>query len=224
MEINKKRILITGGCGGIGSALLKLFAEKGSEVFSFDIKNPRKKIKNVKYFKIDVTKEKEIEKGLKKIGKFDILINNAGVLRRGTIFESSEKDFDSIVDVNLKGSWLMIKDSEKYLNKNGMIVQISSKHALLLSPNPGIYALSKDSAISLAEIVKNTNKHYKIKIVYSGPVETPLANKGLSKEEISKRKKKRISPEEMASKILKLIKSKKEILQYNYEKNKYVFK
>ena len=79
-DLKKKNIIITGGNGFLGKQLSKAFINQGSNVFIFDLKTSKNK-KNLKYFEVDITKEKQLSRILEKFKKdkikTDVLINNA---------------------------------------------------------------------------------------------------------------------------------------------------
>ncbi len=190
MLLQGKTVLITGGSSGIGHALAKLLKEKGANVYSFDKNVPQETVEGINYVNVDITNSSQIEKSLYNIPiPIDVLVNNAGVMRRGTIFDSTEDEFDLLFDTNLKGSWLILKYAKSRLSDKATVVQLSSGHALRPQSNPGLYTLVKRSAIALAEILQLTCPEYSVKIVCPGPVDTPLLRYGRNEEEINRVKK-----------------------------------
>ncbi len=122
-----------------------------------------------------------IEKGIANFGRIDILVNNAGVVGRKSIFDTEEKDWDQMLDVNLKGTFLCSKyvaGRMKGLGVKGRIVNISSiMGEVALPPRPaycaskgGIIALTRDLAAELAPYGINVNS------VAPGWVETDLTS------------------------------------------------
>ena len=138
-----KNVLITGATGGIGSAIAEAFAKKGYNVALHTYSKPdeaKKKAEalsksfGVKTFfvKADVSKENQVKvmfEALEKdFGKIDILVNNAGVSLVSMLCDTSEEDFDRVMNVNLKGAFLCTKEAMKNMvhNKWGRIINISS--------------------------------------------------------------------------------------------------
>jgi len=160
---------------------------------------------------------------LSKIPKIDILINNAGVIRRGTIFESTEKEFDLLFDVNVKGSWLMIREAKEKLSEKAIIVQISSGHALRPGSDPGIYTLTKQTTLNLANMIELTCPNYLVKVVCPGPVNTPLARYGRTKKDVQRIIKISHKPKYVASKIIELLESNKRKLLFEPKSWDYIF-
>jgi len=224
MELKNKTILITGGSSGIGQALVKLLQKKGGEVISFDIKEPTARVDGVKYIKADISKSGQIKKALAKISQpIDVLINNAGIIRRGTLLETTEDEFNALFNVLVKGVWLMLKHTKSKLINTATILQISSRHGMSLPPDPGVYALCKNIIIDFSDMLQRTYPHYTVKIACPGPVNTPLSRYDCTKEEFEQKKRMLISPEDMAEKIIKLLESDHKKLVFQEEENNYEF-
>lgn len=216
MDLTRQVILITGAGSGIGYELSKLLVKKAGKVICFSKSIPKLKIAGVLYFKVDVTSQKSIQNALKKLSsKIDILINNAGVIRRGTLFDTTEEEFDLLFNVNVKGSWLMIKLSKPYLKKNATIVQMSSRHGANPPTNPGIYALTKQTDINLAQLLKITSPNYSVKILYPGPVDTAIARYGIKGKALKDKLKLTHNVQYVAEKIVKVLEDNKEKLIFN---------
>ena len=222
MEYKNKIVVITGAASGIGYELSKRFVEKGSRVYSFDVLLPVKRVKGVEYFEVDITDPEKVEGAYAQIGSaVDVLVNNAGVLKRGYFYETEDEDFDLMLDVNLKGPWLMHKYGKKYLRDDAMIVQISTKNALNVSTHTAIYTLSKFALTGLSRVIQKTMQNLDIRTAYMGRVDTQLLWEGLNEAEKIEKKKVTISPEAAVDKIIELIESDKKDLMYDLEENKY---
>ncbi len=208
MELRGKTIVISGGSSGIGLEVIKNFSAKGSTVFSFDLVPFPEPIENVHSILADVSNADDVRRGFRKVeGTIDILFNNAGVMRRGTIFESSEEDFDALFRVHLKGSWLMLKEARAKLKEQALLVQMSSRHALNPQKDPGLYSIVKQAAVHLMENVGRDFPQYRVKLIFPGPVDTPLAAYGLTPAQVEEKKNIMHSPEHVAGKIIELIES-----------------
>lgn len=202
------KIVISGGSSGIGLAIARNYAARGeTQVFVVDKSAPSPS-DGVTFVAADVTDQSSVHSAFATIGpSIDVLISNAGVIRRGGLFASSPDDFDLLFDVNVKGSWLFIREALPFLAANATIMQMSSGHALDPPDDPGVYALTK---MCLANFVQLLRRHYgpfRIKAAYPGPVETPLAVYGLNAQEIADKKSIMHSPEYVATHIVQLLES-----------------
>ena len=130
MEENKVA-LITGAARGIGKAIAKKFAENGYNVVinyvsaKTDIKTLTKEFEDlgvkVLLVKADVSNKEEAEglvnQTIEKFGKIDVLVNNAGITKDNLLMRMSEEDFEKVLDINLKGTFLITKFATKYMMK-----------------------------------------------------------------------------------------------------------
>ena len=132
------KIVITGASQGIGYEIVKkLLSESGHEVFAIarnkeKLSSLRKYELNAKYHYLafDLSKE-DYQKDLipaivKKLGKVDVLLNNAGLLINKPFIELSNKDFDDLFALNTKSVFKLVRDLFPYFNTNAHIVNISS--------------------------------------------------------------------------------------------------
>jgi len=159
-----KVVLITGAFGGIGKALANKFGEDFAKLALWDIyvdKEFEKKLneKGIETISkiIDITKEKEIEDASKEIiekwGRVDILVNNAGITRDKLIFRMSENDWDDVLNVNLKGSFLCSKiiGQIMFKQKSGKIINIASIIGEIGNIGQANYSASKAGLIALTK-------------------------------------------------------------------------
>ncbi len=216
-------VVITGGSNGLGYALGKSFAEMGENVVSLDLAVPDRKIKGVLYKKCDVTRGSDLSKCLKDLKRIDVLVCNAGVMRRGNLLDYSEKDYDFVMGVNLKGSWLTLKNAYGKLSDNATVLFISSRHGAYLNPDPAIYSLSKSAVIDLAEILKKTNAKLKVKIAALGSFDSSLSRHGVSKKDLAIKLKGIRSASSTAEMLVKFINNKYGYLLYNQKNDKYFY-
>ncbi len=216
-----KVAVISGGERGLGFALSLILINEGFKVFSLDV-NRGHRVVGKTFLKADISSEGDVRRTMKKIGSIDLLINNAGIMRRGDIFSSSVKDFDDLFSVNVKGSWLFLKHSLSYLNKGAVVVMVSSRHSSL-PINPGLYGLSKKNVELLAELLKKESlikkKNVFVKTAVLGPFRSELSKQGYSLREYNNRSDV-LSKEVVAEKVFKLICSNKKKLSYG---KKYYF-
>ncbi|MCL2383873.1 MAG: 3-oxoacyl-[acyl-carrier-protein] reductase [Oscillospiraceae bacterium] len=162
-----KVVLITGGSRGIGKAIAFEFARKGYNIVinymaaDKDLELIKKELEeyNVEtlFVQGDVTDFKRWEEigkeVIEKFGKIDVLVNNAGITKDTLILRMSEKDFESVVDVNLKGTFNVTKNIIPYMSKRrcGRIVNIASIIGVVGNAGQANYAASKAGIIGLTK-------------------------------------------------------------------------
>lgn len=167
IDLNGKVALITGGSRGIGKAIaINLASYKANIVINYTSnKEHALKVKEeiesygVKsiVIKCDVSKSDEvnnmIEEVVKEFGQIDILVNNAGITRDGLLMRMKEEDFDSVIDINLKGVFNCTKSATKYMMKKryGKIINISSVVGLIGNAGQANYCASKAGVIGLTK-------------------------------------------------------------------------
>ncbi len=202
MNLQNKKVLITGATGGIGNCLVKKFHDHGSLIMATGTKE--EKLENLKknFSKIEVEKfkldehskiEEFIEKVYKKLNGMDIVINNAGITLDNLSIRLSEENWKKVLDVNLTSTFLMCKHSIKKMlkQKYGKIINITSivghtgnlGQANYSASKAGIVAFSKSLAIEYAK--KNIN----INCISPGFIQTEMTdniNEEMKKSLISK--------------------------------------
>lgn len=172
LDWNNKVAVVTGGASGIGREIVKLAINKGMKVVLADIniENINEVVAELKVDKTrilavqtDVTKYESVEnlasKTFETFGQVDFLFNNAGVSNNNFVWESSIKDWEWILGVNLMGVVHGIKAFvPKMIERDsGFIVNTSSMSGLM-SANLGIYSVSKHAVVSLSETLLQSLK------------------------------------------------------------------
>ncbi len=166
LKLKGKAALITGGTAGIGYATALLFLENGAKVAitgkSRDTgEDVVRKIRHSGFEEIlfiqgDVSRaadaKRMIAETVKHYGKLDVLFNNAGIWISGTAEEMPEKDWDKVINVNLKGSFLCSKYAAPYLKKTkGVIVNNASCDGLVGEAGAAAYCASKGGLVLLTK-------------------------------------------------------------------------
>lgn len=155
--LDAKVALVTGGSRGIGRAIAERLARDGAAVavnYAGDAGAAIKVVEAIERqggraiaLRADVADRSQITKLFEEVearlGKVSIVINNAGILRVGTVAESSEEDFDSVFRVNARGAFFVMQESARRVLDGGRIVSVSSSVATRPLPDTAIYAASK---------------------------------------------------------------------------------
>lgn len=158
---------ITGGTSGFGYAMAQLFAQEGAKVAIIGRKkekgeNAATKIRDltkgeVIFFQCDVTRESEVKETIQKavdhLKKIDVLINNAGNIYRTDFEEMTEREYDEMMDTNLKGSFFCCKHVFPFMVKNGSgsVICISSNTGIVGRGDVPIYSASKGGLILMSK-------------------------------------------------------------------------
>ena len=154
-----KSMIVTGGAGGLGTAIARLASERGYRVGVMDLRAEdaeatARDIANASGYGVDVTDEASIAAALAAFGETpDALVNNAGALRTGPLIDHTAEDWRLIVDVNLTGQFLMGRAVARGMiaRGRGAIVNISSINGMNPTLNCGAYAAAKAGLISLSQ-------------------------------------------------------------------------
>ena len=165
--LENKVALVTGAGRGIGRAIAIALAKEGAEVI-VNYNGSEERAKEVKQtieenggkasiYKCNVSDfeacEAMIKDVVKEHGHLDILVNNAGITKDGLIMKMKEEDFDSVLNVNLKGTFNTIRHSARQMLKqrSGKIINISSVSGILGNAGQANYAASKAGVIGLTK-------------------------------------------------------------------------
>ena len=186
MRFQGKKALVTGANGGIGKSLVRKLRAEGASVAITDIT-----IGNVEaeaHFPGDLSAAQFCDelpsKATDALGGLDILINNAGIIRRGKITEATDDDFKSTMAVNIEAPFRLCRSTIPILAKNGggSIVNIASCWGLNPGPDHPIYIMSKAALASLTQCLGRDHAHQNIRVnaVCPNEVNTPMIRSGFS--------------------------------------------
>ncbi len=145
-NFSKKTFLVTGSCGQLGSNTIKKLIKMNAYIIAIDLKCKKKiKSKKIQYFEIDISKSDMVDQLFINLDKknlhIDVLINNAGVSFFNPFEKRSEEELNNTINVNLKGTFYLIKNFSKYSRRNNSIKKIINLSSIysVISPDPSIY-------------------------------------------------------------------------------------
>jgi NAD(P)-dependent dehydrogenase (short-subunit alcohol dehydrogenase family) len=197
--MNLKTVLVTGAAKGIGRAIVSRLADENYFVIAADLdeESGRKLVadfgdEKIWFAPVDISSEKSVQKLFevikKKYAVVDAVVNNAGIIRDKMIWKMTVDDFDAVMNVNLRGTWLMCREAAIVMKeqKHGRIVNISSR-AWLGNPGQSNYSASKAGVVALTRVLalELAKYHVMVNAVAPGLIDTPLTQK-LEKDVLQK--------------------------------------
>jgi NAD(P)-dependent dehydrogenase (short-subunit alcohol dehydrogenase family) len=193
MDLKGKRIIVTGAATGIGRATAIRVAREGARVAIFDVNDAeaQKTLATIakaggegRFWHVDVAKESQVEKGVADavawLGGLDVLLHLAGVLQgpHVEIADFSEETWDRVIDINMKGSFLMSKHVAGYMQKagKGVIVLTASGAGVTGGSSSFAYGSSKGGVHGLSMVLAGHlgEKGIRVNDVAPGSLATPL--------------------------------------------------
>jgi NAD(P)-dependent dehydrogenase (short-subunit alcohol dehydrogenase family) len=193
-------VMVTGGAQGIGEACARRFAQEGAKVVIADVADGPGRALAVElgalYRHCDVGDKVDVDDLIAKViathGRIDVLVNNAGIFKAADFLEVSEDDFDEVLRVNLKGSFLMGQAvaREMALRREGVIVNMSSVNGVLAIPNIASYNVSKGGINQLTRVMALALAEHGIRVnaVAPGTIATELAARAVLTSEAAREK------------------------------------
>ncbi len=191
MDFTNKVIVVTGGGSGIGRACCYEFAALKGAVVVVDRdekggEETRHKIVadggRAEFFAADVSSESQVEdlikKALARTGGIDVLVNNAGIQRYGTATTTSAQEWDEVLDVNLKGAFLMARYTIPAMIQRGggAIVNTASVQSVAAVRNSLAYVVSKHGLLGLTRCLAldYAKNNIRANCVMPGAIDTPM--------------------------------------------------
>ena len=192
--------VVTGGAQGIGEACIRRFAREDAKVVIADINDQRgtalaEELGGL-YVHCDVGDKAQVDalvaQTLAAHGQIDVLVNNAGIFKAAEFLDVTEADFDAVLRINLKGSFLVGQAVARVMAKagQGSIVNMSSVNAVLTIPNISSYNVSKGGVNQLTRVMALSlaDKGVRVNAVAPGTIATELATKAVLTSEEAKAK------------------------------------
>lgn len=210
--IKNKNAIVTGGTRGIGREIARTLAQNGANIainyrnYSEEIGKLVEELKSfgvkVLAVKCDVSKEEEVSNFVKEVKnnfeRIDILVNNAGITKDGLIIRMSEKDFNDVIDINLKGTFNTTKAVSAVMVKQryGKIINISSVVGVTGNAGQCNYAASKAGVIGFSKSVARelAARNINVNVIAPGYINTDMTS---------------VLPEKVKEEVLKTIPMKK---------------
>lgn len=194
MRLDNKVAIITGAARGIGFSIAKTISSHGATSVIVDLDQEAvntavQQIDDAGYkaigFKADVTNSEEITSIFKELnkqfGQIDILVNNAGITKDGLIMKMKEADWDAVINVNLKGTFICTQKICRFMLKkrSGVIINIASVIGLMGNAGQANYAASKGGIIALTKSSAKefASRNIRVNAIAPGFIQTEMTKK-----------------------------------------------
>ncbi|GJG97527.1 SDR family oxidoreductase [Cupriavidus pauculus] len=201
-ETTQKVAIVTGASRGIGAAIARRLAADGFTIvvnYAGNARDAEGVAANIEAaggraltHQADVSDPAAVARMFAAaeaaFGGVDVLVNNAGVMKLATLAEADDALFDSIIDINVKGTFNTLREASRRLRDGGRIVNLSSSLVGLLMPTYGVYAASKTAVEAMTHVLMKElrGRNISVNAVAPGPTATELFLDGKSPELIEK--------------------------------------
>jgi cyclopentanol dehydrogenase len=202
MRLKGKVAIVTGGAKGIGGAAVTLFGREGAKVVVGDIDEPegQKKAADVReaggeaiFVRMDVTTNEDwrriVKETLSRYSKIDVLVNNAGIGNRNTLLETTEEQWDQMMEIDAKSCFLGMKHVIPIMQKQGggSIINVSSIYGLVGSPGSAAYHAAKGAVrlITKAAAIQHAKENIRVNSIHPGFTLTEGTREPFSHPEIA---------------------------------------
>ena len=196
MRLENKVALISGGARGMGAAEARLFAGEGAKVVIGDILEEEGRRTEAEineaggeclFLRLDVTSESDWQQAVAatvaRFGKLDVVVNNAGIGGDGRVEDTTEEEWDRVMDVNAKGVFLGTKAAIPEMRRagGGSIINISSQLGLVGTDTSSPQYQASKGAVRLltkATAIQYAGEGIRVNSVHPGPIITPMTEAG----------------------------------------------
>lgn len=175
-----KIALVTGACGGIGTAICRRYTEEGATVIGADLASPPVVDPALMSdcVQLDVTSEASV-KALRdhiaeRHGRLDVVVNNAGAMVGRPLKDTSVEEFDRLYEVNLRGPFLVMRELAPLMGENGSIVNMSSAAAVRMTGGMSAYSGTKAGLVVLSRIAAMEFAPIRVNCILPGAIDTPM--------------------------------------------------
>ena len=186
MFFNNKTVVITGGAKGIGGACSRVFYRENARIVILDTDPLGQQLaaelgSRALFLPCDVSKETQVKQAMEQaaatFGGIDVLVSNAGIQRYSTVTETSEQEWDMVMNVNLKSAFLCAKHAIPFMQKQGqgVVVNVSSVQAFICQKTVAPYVTSKTALLGLTRsIAVDYGPQIRCVAVCPGTIDTPM--------------------------------------------------
>ena len=190
--LDGKTAIVTGGTRGIGAAVAALLAEHGAAVvvsgrdaarLQHAVQELEERGASVHGVVADAAKREDadrlVEAAKERYGRLDLLVNNAGITRDGLLIRMKDDDWDRVMEVNLRGAFLMTRAAAKLMvrQRSGRIINIASTAGVMGNPGQANYSAAKAGLIGFTKATARELAHWGVLVnaVAPGLIETDMA-------------------------------------------------
>jgi len=194
MILDGQTAVVTGGCRGIGKAIVERYLRDGARVYALDYVIPSEGevfiednslSSRVSCIQVDVTNEESVNAAFTKVinesGRIDVLVNNAGITRDNLLMRMGTAEWDAVINTNLKGAFLCVKAVTRQMmsQRNGRIINMGSVVGVMGNAGQANYSASKAGLIGFTKSIAKEfgSRNILANLIAPGYVITPMTDK-----------------------------------------------